>query len=354
MSICSGGSTSTSRRLLEERGLEATGGCGDGIVTPDYEMFITEPNTAEECVAAASAGEETPEGCEPIVKTLDEVVATTYAYLGELTDAQKAKFGLLGEECDVPPPSLVCNKCREPPGMECGDGIRFELNQTLLEIMQSRIAWLTSPNRTANDTRHMNITNDSLTIPPYPVEFCDDMNIGGGDGCSPTCEIEPGWHCEQGPSHVAVGDTCTQICGDGYVVNPEYLKKGVEGEYCDDGNTRSGDGCSATCGKETFWKCFNDVMVPEFPGRLFRSRCVDTTPPKMISAAFDETYSRIFLVFDRPVADLTSQVAGNPFFQLRGACSQRRTRVRAHLCLEQPDSGNCKPWQPLVSRLMRE
>ena len=40
--------------------------------------------------------------------------------------------------------------------------------------------------------------------------------------------------------------------GDGYVVAPEYIAKGITSEYCDDGNTKSGDGCSATCEKEEF------------------------------------------------------------------------------------------------------
>ena len=35
-------------------------------------------------------------------------------------------------------------------------------------------------------------------------------------------------------------DCTTTICGDGYT-------NVVAGEECDDGNTSSGDGCSATC-----------------------------------------------------------------------------------------------------------
>jgi hypothetical protein len=47
-------------------------------------------------------------------------------------------------------------------------------------------------------------------------------------------------------------------------------------------------------------------------------------------------------------------VAGSPFFHLRGACPQRRVGVPAHMCLEQPDAGNCKPWKPLADRALRE
>ena len=51
-------------------------------------------------------------------------------------------------------------------------------------------------------------------------EDCDDGNTASGDGCSASCESESG-----------------PVCGNG----------AVEGtEECDDGNTANGDGCSAT------------------------------------------------------------------------------------------------------------
>jgi cysteine-rich repeat protein len=57
-------------------------------------------------------------------------------------------------------------------------------------------------------------------------EQCDDGNTVSGDGCSATCQSE----------------TVEGRCGDGHVNT---------GEQCDDGNTVSGDGCSATCQTET-------------------------------------------------------------------------------------------------------
>jgi len=50
-------------------------------------------------------------------------------------------------------------------------------------------------------------------------ETCDDGNTKSGDGCSNTCQSEA-------------------ICGNG-------TKEGVE--QCDDGNPKSGDGCSSLC-----------------------------------------------------------------------------------------------------------
>ena len=89
----------------------------------------------------------------------------------------------------------------------------------------------------------------------YPGEFCGNGKIGqdetcddgiftwnpfdapipkNGDGCSATCQIEYGWACQGEPS------VCTRlpVCGNGIV---------QQGEECDDGNTLSGDECSAKC-----------------------------------------------------------------------------------------------------------
>ncbi|MBN2723033.1 MAG: DUF4215 domain-containing protein [Deltaproteobacteria bacterium] len=63
---------------------------------------------------------------------------------------------------------------------------------------------------------------------------CDDGNLIGGDGCSPTCFVEVGWTCSDGTGM----SMCTPICGDGLITG---------WETCDDGNTVSGDGCSSTC-----------------------------------------------------------------------------------------------------------
>ena len=62
-------------------------------------------------------------------------------------------------------------------------------------------------------------------------EECDDGNTSSGDGCSATC----------------VGE----FCGDGTV-------QSALGEECDDGNNASGDGCSGTCTLESI--CGNGVL----------------------------------------------------------------------------------------------
>src|SRR5512133_2367136 len=52
-------------------------------------------------------------------------------------------------------------------------------------------------------------------------EICDDGNLKSGDGCSANCKSE-------------------EKCGNG-------IPDTSVGELCDDGNTSSGDGCSADC-----------------------------------------------------------------------------------------------------------
>jgi len=77
-------------------------------------------------------------------------------------------------------------------------------------------------------------------------ETCDDGNTLGSpdgtvDGCSADCHtIDPGWQCR------VPGKPCTPICGDGKLEG---------GENCDDGNTASNDGCSTTCQREPGADC---------------------------------------------------------------------------------------------------
>jgi cysteine-rich repeat protein len=72
------------------------------------------------------------------------------------------------------------------------------------------------------------------------AEACDDNDTDSGDGCSATCTIETGFTCAGAPS------VCTAICGDGLVLGAEA---------CDDDDTDAGDGCSATCTIETGFTC---------------------------------------------------------------------------------------------------
>ena len=79
-------------------------------------------------------------------------------------------------------------------------------------------------------------------------EYCDDGNSVAGDGCSSECRIEDGWSCET-PGAACEKDIIVEdICGDGIV---------TEEEECDDGNADGNDGCSPVCAIETGWQCIS-------------------------------------------------------------------------------------------------
>src|SRR5689334_15479310 len=75
-------------------------------------------------------------------------------------------------------------------------------------------------------------------------EKCDDGNTVSGDGCTANCQqIEANYVCPT-PGQKCVS---TIVCGDG--------KISAGAETCDDSNTQAGDGCSATCQAEPGWIC---------------------------------------------------------------------------------------------------
>jgi len=73
-------------------------------------------------------------------------------------------------------------------------------------------------------------------------ETCDDGNTISGDGCTANCRLEANYVCP------APGEACvtTVVCGD---------RKITGDETCDDGNSTPSDGCSDTCRVETGWAC---------------------------------------------------------------------------------------------------
>ena len=86
---------------------------------------------------------------------------------------------------------------------------------------------------------------------------CGDDDGGGGDAVCGNNVLESGEECDDG--NTASGDGCSATCqSEG---TPECGNDILEtGEECDDGNTVSGDGCSATCQNETGPECGNNVV----------------------------------------------------------------------------------------------
>ncbi len=116
----------------------------------------------------------------------------------------------------------------------------------------------------------------SFTLPPKPdagpdrpgggncgdgiierSEQCDDGNTDSGDGCSASCQIEANYSC---PTE---NQPCINlaVCGNGILTSDET---------CDDGNTDGGDGCSGDCQSiESGWIC-------PVPGRACIPDCGDS------------------------------------------------------------------------------
>lgn len=68
------------------------------------------------------------------------------------------------------------------------------------------------------------------------TEQCEDKNSLSGDGCSATCAIEAGFTCTGVPESVCL--PTVPLCGDGF-------KQGTE--ECDDKNRINNDACTNTC-----------------------------------------------------------------------------------------------------------
>ncbi len=94
-------------------------------------------------------------------------------------------------------------------------------------------------------------------------ETCDDGNTMSGDGCSSTCQIEAGYSCPTPGSACKVGKA---YCGDG------ILQTG--GEQCDDGNTKPGDCCNGTCQLEPNCKCVTPVPALTPPHQVCSSTII--------------------------------------------------------------------------------
>ena len=99
-------------------------------------------------------------------------------------------------------------------------------------------------------------------------EGCDDGNTISGDGCSANCQTETCAEITNENSCTSVG--CVWIPGGGYGEGyGGYCQVNVCGdgiiygtEQCDDGNTASGDGCSATCQSESCAEITNEAICP--------------------------------------------------------------------------------------------
>ena len=99
-------------------------------------------------------------------------------------------------------------------------------------------------------------------------EQCDNdvhSPAHGYDGCSSQCQIEPSCHNNVDANGNALPDgPCVAVCGDGIVFDFDS-GNGKPKEQCDDGNTVAGDGCSPTCQTEPGYACtISAAATPAF------------------------------------------------------------------------------------------
>eukprot|EP00931_Biecheleriopsis_adriatica_P040733 TRINITY_DN23337_c0_g1_i1.p1 TRINITY_DN23337_c0_g1~~TRINITY_DN23337_c0_g1_i1.p1 ORF type:complete len:4853 (-),score=966.29 TRINITY_DN23337_c0_g1_i1:13-14571(-) len=238
--------------------------CGDGEVseTEECDDSYVVPTSPPRNVSNMSNGLNSSNASNDSCDALDIMCLTDESMLKNLTGRNASDLLLTS------PPS--CSSCRFVPSGVCGDFRRG------------------------------------------PNETCDDGNEFSGDGCSADCQVELGWNCTEGPSHIAPftgpGDTCTAVCGDGHVTSSQ--------EGCDDGNTRGDDGCTGDCVVEPYYRCFlpgapelNEVPTSELPASSGpdASVCVRTTPPRLIGAHFDSSFVTVELRFDVNAAPLPGE-----------------------------------------------
>ena len=206
-----------------------TSGCGDGVLDP-----------GEQCDGSVPAG----------------VTCESLQYAGgTIGCTPDCRLDL--SHCVVNLPA-VCGNGRRDPGETCdGDDLGGAVcpHGGTLRCQPSCLALDTSACLTCGDGRR------------DPGEACDGADLGGatcqslGDAggplaCDALCRfdrtgcyrcgngrVDPGEECDDGNTMSGDGcsATCTSECGDGVV---------ERGEECDDGNRTDGDGCSALCARE--------------------------------------------------------------------------------------------------------
>jgi|GEM_PF-6965562 cysteine-rich repeat protein len=72
---------------------------------------------------------------------------------------------------------------------------------------------------------------------PLLDENCDDGNHNSSDGCSDSCQTEPGWDC------LTPGSACVPICNDGIIVGSEGAPSGIGNNISKLVSTNDGKGC---------------------------------------------------------------------------------------------------------------
>jgi len=231
--------------------------CGDGIV---------QPNLGEKCDQGQYQGSP---GCSTDCKTKDSscscvpgqacvcekaVCGDGIVQAGEQCDQGKSTYPGCTATCQIEP-GYQCPFAGAPCVPVCGDGILISPAEQCDPGMNiPSIAQACNADCTINAGWACNTTDCHQTV-------CGDGKVEGSEGCDPlphSNDLGTGCTplCTAEPQCPATGGPCTTTCGDGMLIG---------NEQCDDGNAVSGDGCSSTCQVEPGYQCsqppLGDTMV---------------------------------------------------------------------------------------------
>jgi fibro-slime domain-containing protein len=195
--------------------------CGDGIRAPNEQC--DDHNTANGDGCSSTCTVETGWACPPSTNCLP-VCGDGIVVAGV-------------EQCDpTTPNTTACTNCKLNAGYTCGTNGLGPCKATVCGNA-------TPPTAAPGTTAYINTAKASAE----PGEGCDDGNTIAGDGCGPTCQLEP-------VVTIGVNPSVAVTCGDGLVTGSEQ---------CDDGNLTDGDGCDHNCQTESGWMCSPSVSYPD-------------------------------------------------------------------------------------------
>lgn len=236
------------------------GTCGDGIIERSEQCDDGNTDSGDGCsrICQIEANWDCPtegEACTYLGVCGNGILTTNKVCDDSNTESDDGCSG----DCQTVEPGYICRVPGKPCAPRCGDGMIIGY-ETCDDGNADSGDGCSS---TCKIEPGFGCTGTPSTCEPTVCgngdletgEGCDDGNALPYDGCSPTCQIEPkcGTYDAQGNPTSAVG-ACETSCGDG------ILLRGVE--ECDDGNVLDGDGCSHTCEEEPGWTCTSAYDAP--------------------------------------------------------------------------------------------
>ena len=227
--------------------------CGDGIVQAsigekcDEGKFQGSPGCSADCKTQDSSCTCTPGQACVCQKP---VCGDGIIQIGEQCDDKNSPYPGCSATCQIEP-GYKCPFAGAPCVPVCGDGILVQPAEqcdpgmtTVANVTQACNSDCTVKSGWACNAAscHKTVCGDGVV---EGTEGCDPLPFNNdlGDGCTPLCTAEP--TCPPGTTG-SPGGACTTKCGDGLVLGTEQ---------CDDGNAVSGDGCSSTCQIEPGFTC---------------------------------------------------------------------------------------------------